>query len=312
MNSNRNNQTSSRIVGGRIFLVLALLGLVLGTAVPAEAQVGGIITTGTAVFGQARYPYAVVFNPSSGLPGYYIRVWMGAFRVMQIYPGRPQNGEFVMNYTIYHTMGHHWTLRGGADDSRSWSPETAGVFALDPRTIPFGKMALVDGYIGGRARQTSRAYGGVSVKWVSAIGCWWSAKFFPGTINQQMFQRWNKWARAVRNSTPRPKPLKDVTVNRNKVFVTMWDHGKEDNDVVDLYLNGKFLKRINLTNRGTTITLTLANGRHRFEVRARNEGTDKPNTAAISISGVVKGSPRQNWSLKTGQRTGMAITVIRR
>jgi len=44
-------------------------------------------------------------------------------------------------------------------------------------------------------------------------------------------------------------------------------------------------------------------------VRALNEGTDKPNTASISVTGVVKGQPRQSWRLKTGQTTGMMITV---
>jgi len=89
----------------------------------------------------------------------------------------------------------------------------------------------------------------------------------------------------------------------------MWDHAKQDGDIVDLYVDGRYLRRISLTNSGTSLSLQLAPGNHRFEVRALNEGTDKPNTAAISITGVVQGNPRQSWSLKTGQTTGMIITV---
>ena len=121
-------------------------------------------------------------------------------------------------------------------------------------------------------------------------------------------------AAARRPRTPRPtqppkKPLTPVTVNRHRVVVKMWDHGKQDGDVVDLYLNRQYLRRIRLTKGGSSVTLNLATGHHRFEVRALNEGTDKPNTASISITGVVKGRPRQSWGLKTGQITGMVITV---
>ncbi|MDP6636678.1 MAG: hypothetical protein QGG42_17400 [Phycisphaerae bacterium] len=314
MDSNHKNQTASRIAGGRKFLVIALLGLVLGSTAQANAM-GGIITTGTAVLGQNRHTYAAVFDPS-GMPGYYIRIWLGAHRIMQVWPRQIENGQFMMNYKIYNTMGHHWTLRGGSDDTRFWSPETAGIMAMDPRTIPANTIGIVSGYERGRGRQTYRAYGGVSVKWVSVVACWWNVEFYPGRVNQQMFQRWSAWYRAMQDRirNPKPpkkpkKPLKDITVNRNRVYVKMWDHRKQDGDIVNLYLNGKYLRQIKLTNRGSTITLNLTAGRHRFEVRAMNEGTDEPNTAAISVTGVVKGQPRQSWSLKTGQTTGMNITV---
>jgi len=67
--------------------------------------------------------------------------------------------------------------------------------------------------------------------------------------------------------------------------------------------------RVTLTNGGASINLQLSRGSHRFEVRALNQGSVGPNTAALSITGVVKGNPRQSWSLTTGQTTGMYITV---
>lgn len=315
MNSNRNNQTSSRIVGGRKFLVLALLGLVLGAAAPARAAMGGIMTSGTVVFGSTRHTYAVVVDPASPR-GYFIRVWMGGNRVMQLWAGEMRNGSFMMNYHIYHTMGQHWTLRGGVDRTRSWRPETAGELAMDPRTIPANTMGIVSGYMAGRGHQTYKAWS-AGGNWKPVRANWWNVQFSPGNVNQQLFAQWQQWLRAAgagRPRTPQPpkKPLTNVTVNRHQVIVKMWDHAKQDGDIVDLYLNGKYLRRISLTNSGSSLTLNLATGNHRFEVRALNEGTDKPNTAAISITGVVKGSPRQSWSLKTGQVTGMYITVTPR
>jgi hypothetical protein len=313
MDSNRNNQMSSRIVGGRMFLVLALLGLLLGTATQANAM-GGIITTGRVVFGQTGHTYAVVFDPASPR-GYYIRVWLDGFRIMQLWAGEMRNGTFMMNYHVYNTMGQHWTLRGGVDRTRSWLAQSAGELAMDPRTIPANTMGIVSGYMSGRGRKTYRAHNGASRRWFPVREGWWNVQFYPGNVNQQLFTQWQQWLQASRRpkcpKTPK-KPLTNVTVNRHQVIVKMWDHAKQDGDIVDLYLNGKYLRRISLTKGGSSLTLNLATGNHRFEVRALNEGTDKPNTASISITGVVKGNPRQSWSLKTGQVTGMYITVTPR
>jgi hypothetical protein len=309
MNSNQDNQTSSRLVGGRKLLVLALLALVLGSTAQANAM-GGIMTTGTAVFGQSRHTYAVVVDRSSP-GGYYIRVWLAHNRVMQLWAGEMRNGLFMMNYHIYRTMGQHWTLRGGADRTKFWRPDTAGELAMDPRTIPANTVGIISGYMAGRGRQTYKAWSATG-NWKPACGNWWNVQFFPGNVNWQLFAQWQQWRRGgqPRPQSPKPpKPLKNITVNRHQVIVKMWDHAKQDGDIVDLYLNGKYLRRIKLTKAGSTVTLNLANGRHQFQVRALNEGTDKPNTASISVTGVVKGQPRQSWSLKTGQTTGMYITV---
>ena len=311
MDTNHNNQTSRRITIVRRLTVIALLGLVLGSAAQASAM-GGIMTSGTAVFGGNRHTYAVVFDPSSP-QGYYIRVWLGGNRVMQLWAGEMRNGLFMMNYHVYRTMGQHWTLRGGADRTKFWRPDTAGELAMNPASIPANTTGIVSGFMSGRGRQTYKAWSATG-NWKRVRANWWNVQFYPGNVNRQLMAQWQQWLAnqggGRRPNPPKPpKPLKNITVNRHQVIVKMWDHAKQDGDIVDLYLNGKYLRRISLTNKGSSITLNLANGNHRFQVRALNEGTDKPNTASISVTGVVKGQPRQSWSLKTGQTTGMMITV---
>ncbi len=38
----------------------------------------------------------------------------------------------------------------------------------------------------------------------------------------------------------------------------MWDHGSEDGDIVQIFVNGKFYRQLTLTKRGATVTLPLA------------------------------------------------------
>jgi hypothetical protein len=181
---------------------MAVMGLILGLAAPTMAQMGGIITTGTAVLGQSRHTYAVVFDPSC-LPGYYIRIWLDGFRVMQLWPGEQRdNNTLMMYYHVYHTMGHHWTLPGGADWTRSWSPETAGELAMDGRTVPANTIGILTGYMGGRGRQTYRAHSGANVMWYAVRATWWNAQFYPGAVNGQMFQRWQQHHRSRARKAP--------------------------------------------------------------------------------------------------------------
>ena len=309
---NRCEATTMFRIRGR--LVLAALAILFAYSTPCLAQMGGIVTTGTVVFGSSPHPYAVVIDSSTST-GYYIRIWLGGDRVMQLWPSEQQGQTLLMNYHVYRTMGQHWTLQGGADRTSYWRAESAGELQMDGRTIPANTTGILTGYMGGRGRQTYRAHNGAGVKWYTVRANWWNVQFYPTAVNGPLFQQWQQWLQAATRPQPRPQPqppkkgLKNVTVDRHQVIVRMWDHAKEDGDIVDLYLNGQYLRRMNLTNAGTNVTLNLARGNHRFEVRALNEGTDKPNTASISISGVVQGQPQQSWSMKTGQQTEMVITV---
>ena len=103
--------------------------------------------------------------------------------------------------------------------------------------------------------------------------------------------------------------LSNVSVKTSPVHIRLWDHGTQDGDIVQLFVNGTYYRQIQLAKGGTTVSLPLAYGQHRLEVLAMNEGSDGPNTASIAITGVVRGKPEQSWSLKTGQRAGMWINV---
>ncbi len=317
MNSNHENQTSRRIIGGRKLLVITLLGLVLGSAAQADAM-GGIMTTGTAVCGYTNYNYAVIFNPACPA-GYYTRVWLGSTQVMHISAGRMRNGQFVMNYRVYNTRGYHWTVRDGSDQTRFWSYLSAGELVMNPRSVPNRTIGIVSGQMYGSGRQTHNATSGRNV------GQWWKMGFSPTAVNRQLITQWQQWWLGGRKPGPKPpkpeppqpqpprpqppQPLTDVSVNRHQVTVTLRDSRTQDGDRVELFLNGKYLRQVTLTNRGTKVKLNLRTGQNRFKVRALNVGTDNANTVAINITGVVKGRSNQSLSLKARQKTEMIITV---
>ncbi|MDP6546963.1 MAG: hypothetical protein QGH60_23555 [Phycisphaerae bacterium] len=200
MNSNHNNQMSSRIVGGRKFLLmLALLALVLSAAAPAQATAranpGGIISTGTVVLNKARRPYAMIFDPSSGPPCYYIRIRLGEFRIMHLHSPQPKNGKLVLKYTLYNTMGRHRTPWGRADDMRSWIPESAGLFYIDHSTLSKNGMTFMRGSVSGVYGQTHRAYPAVSGKWRRVNTSWWKVKFSARKLNQKVMLDWLRYVK---------------------------------------------------------------------------------------------------------------------
>ncbi len=106
------------------------------------------------------------------------------------------------------------------------------------------------------------------------------------------------------------KDLTDVTVNRQDVTITVWDHGTEDGDIINIYLNGKILKsRLKLTNKKQSFRVQLNAGQNRFEVEAVNEGSQAPNTATVEISNVTTGKPNQIYERRSGQKASMNLTA---
>ncbi len=102
--------------------------------------------------------------------------------------------------------------------------------------------------------------------------------------------------------------LQNVTVSQKNVTLTFWDHGKEDGDIITLYLNGKVLKEnIKLTKKKKSFPVTLTSGNNLFEVEAKNEGSIPPNTASVRISHVTKGRGTQIYERKSGQRASMNL-----
>jgi len=112
--------------------------------------------------------------------------------------------------------------------------------------------------------------------------------------------------------TPDKSGLSDVVVNRSPTTLTVWDHGTEDLDRVNILLNRQLVRR-NLTLRNTrqNIILYLRPGKNTLEVEALGTGDleiqkrmNLPgvHAAAVEIQGVVKGKRRQQWVLMTRQK----------
>lgn len=111
--------------------------------------------------------------------------------------------------------------------------------------------------------------------------------------------------------------LSDVTVNRSPTQITVWDHGTEDYDTVNIYLNNQLVQgNVVLRNARQSLTLYLNSGNNILTVEAVNEGDpeinrrmnlQRGNAAAIEISGVTGGRQSQTWILYTGQTGTMQI-----
>jgi len=107
----------------------------------------------------------------------------------------------------------------------------------------------------------------------------------------------------------RPGGLEDITVDSRTVTLTIWDHGAEDGDIVSIFINDHKLGQGKITKAGARFTLNLNPGPNTLRVLAHNEGTSSPNTAAVSITNVVRGPAQQSYSLKTGAQGYFQITA---
>ena len=74
-----------------------------------------------------------------------------------------------------------------------------------------------------------------------------------------------------------------VFVETNKVALEIWDMGKEDGDVINVYQNDVLiLRNYTVTNKKKTITINLAKA-NVFKISAVNEGSISPNTAMLRL-----------------------------
>ncbi|HEU0299711.1 MAG TPA: hypothetical protein VFR37_09660 [Longimicrobium sp.] len=103
--------------------------------------------------------------------------------------------------------------------------------------------------------------------------------------------------------------LSDLVVNRQQSTLRLWDHGQQDGDLVTVTLNGTpIASSFSLTNAGTTFPVTYRQGRNVLVVRALNEGSISPNTAALGFANVVRGTATQTYGLSTGGTVQLTIT----
>jgi hypothetical protein len=84
--------------------------------------------------------------------------------------------------------------------------------------------------------------------------------------------------------------LRDVTVAQSTISITFRNGGNlQDNDRLRIRLNGiEIINDLTLTFAGSTFNLNLLPGVNVVEITALNEGDTPPNTAEISIGGVIQ------------------------
>lgn len=111
--------------------------------------------------------------------------------------------------------------------------------------------------------------------------------------------------------------LSDVSVSQSPTQITVWDHGTEDYDTVNIYLNNQLVQsNLVLRNAKQAVTLYLNRGQNTLVIEAVNEGDPeiirrrnipRGNAAAIEFSNVTQGKHSQTWILYTGQRGTLSI-----
>lgn len=111
---------------------------------------------------------------------------------------------------------------------------------------------------------------------------------------------------------PPPSPgLTNLTLNTPRVVLNIWDNEAEDGDIVTVFLNGApVVSHLTLFNRPQAFRLTLRPGCNLIEILAENEGTQPPNTAAISVA--PEGGQGDVQSHKAYQKTKSHLTVTLR
>ena len=98
------------------------------------------------------------------------------------------------------------------------------------------------------------------------------------------------------------KALGKITVSERKIILEAWDNAAEDGDRVDISLNDNPpLKNFSLTNAKKRLNLILKSGENNINVKALNEGSDPPNTAAFRVICNGRMVIEHFWNLKTGE-----------
>lgn len=78
--------------------------------------------------------------------------------------------------------------------------------------------------------------------------------------------------------------LGDFETNGSSINIEYWDHGQEDGDRVEIQVNGiPKIPNIHLKNKHNNNQIKLGVGINKISIKALNEGTSSPNTAAFVI-----------------------------
>ena len=108
---------------------------------------------------------------------------------------------------------------------------------------------------------------------------------------------------------PKREGLQDIEVSGTEVTLSAHDHGNEDGDRVEVFLNDQSQGSISLRTSPYRMQLNLQPGKNTLRVRALNEGSSPPNTATIRFDRVTSGRSEQKYNLKSGQEDSMLITA---
>ena len=102
--------------------------------------------------------------------------------------------------------------------------------------------------------------------------------------------------------------VKELTVNNSAIRVSIWDHGREDRDIVSIYLNGEaVVDRHYLTYRKKYFDLELdAESKNDLFLYAHNLGYYAPNTVSIEI---VDGDASENIVLNSDLKSCEAVLI---
>ncbi len=106
------------------------------------------------------------------------------------------------------------------------------------------------------------------------------------------------------------KGMDDVTVNKKKVTVTFWDHGREDGDMISILINGKVeWSGITLTKAHQSRVIVMEADVIVVGFKALNLGKIPPNTATVTFSCVTGGKKTQKYRLKkAGDKANLNMT----
>lgn len=101
---------------------------------------------------------------------------------------------------------------------------------------------------------------------------------------------------------------KELTFSNKDLRVAIWDHGRQDGDIVSIYLNGKtIIPKHSLTYRKKKIAIELDPSKSNdLFLYAHNLGNSPPNTVSIEIS---DGSTSENIVLNSDLKSCEAVLI---
>lgn len=98
--------------------------------------------------------------------------------------------------------------------------------------------------------------------------------------------------------------------NSNKLVLEIWDAGKEDGDVVSIYVDGKLvLDKFTISHKTKTLEVELHNKLTQIRIEANNIGDIAPNTANIKL---YDSNKEIDLFTDLSYRKSTTISVVRR